>query len=107
MILRLVRSGKARQVLLVLLDVGEDERLGAVAELVVVTLVAEVGGKLGVRPHHVFPLLAEQIVQRLACCMVKDLEDGEARIRTLYSDFAELAVEHISDSRILPRGKLH
>lgn len=41
-----------------------------------------------------------KIVQRLACCMVKDLDDGEARIRTLYSDFAELAVEHIGNARM-------
>jgi hypothetical protein len=48
-----------------------------------------------------------KIVQRLACCMVKDLDDSEARIRTLYSDLAELAVDHIHDSRSYPPVKLH
>ena len=48
-----------------------------------------------------------KIVQRLACCMVKGLDDAEARIRTLYSDFADMAVEHIADSRVFPGRKLH
>jgi hypothetical protein len=47
------------------------------------------------------------IVQRLACCMVKGQDHAEARIRTLYADLADLAVEHIDDSRAFPRGKLH
>jgi hypothetical protein len=46
------------------------------------------------------------IVQRLACCMVKDLDHAEARIRELYADFADLAVEHIGDSRVFPGRKL-
>ncbi len=48
-----------------------------------------------------------KIVQRLACCMVKDADHAEARIRQLYSDFADMAVEHIGDSRILSARKLH
>ncbi len=47
------------------------------------------------------------IVQRLACCMVKDLDHAEARIRELYADLADLAVEHIGDSRVFPGRKLH
>jgi hypothetical protein len=47
------------------------------------------------------------IVQRLACCMVRDLDHAEARIRELYADLADLAVEHIGDSRILQGRKLH
>lgn len=47
------------------------------------------------------------IMQRLACCMVKGQDHAEARIRELYSDFADLAVEHIGDSRVFPRSKLH
>jgi hypothetical protein len=47
------------------------------------------------------------IVQRLACCMVKDADHAEARIRTLYADFADMAVEHIGDSRVFPGRKLH
>ncbi len=48
-----------------------------------------------------------KIVQPLACCMVKGLDDAEARIRTLYSDFADMAIEHVADSRVFPLGKLH
>jgi len=48
-----------------------------------------------------------RIVQRLACCMVKDLDDADTRIRTLYADFADMAVEHIGDSRVFPGRKLH
>ncbi|MFL5241533.1 MAG: hypothetical protein ACJ8FY_05450 [Gemmataceae bacterium] len=48
-----------------------------------------------------------RIVQRLACCMVRGLDDAEARIRTLYSDFADMAVEHIADSRVFPGRTLH
>jgi hypothetical protein len=47
------------------------------------------------------------IMQRLACCMVKDFDHGEARIRQLYADLADLAVEHIGDSRVFPGRKLH
>jgi hypothetical protein len=47
------------------------------------------------------------IVQRLACCMVKGQDHPEKRIRTLYAAFADMAVEHIGDSRPFPRGKLH
>jgi hypothetical protein len=47
------------------------------------------------------------IVQRLACCMVKGRDHAEARIRRLYADWADMAVEHIDDSRVFPRGKLH
>jgi hypothetical protein len=38
--------------------------------------------------------------------MVKDLDHAEARIRELYADFADLAVEHIGDSRVFPGRKL-
>jgi hypothetical protein len=47
------------------------------------------------------------IVQRLACCMVKGRDYGEARIRRLYADWADMAVEHIGDSRVFPGRKLH
>jgi len=47
------------------------------------------------------------IVQRLACCMVKGVDHAEARIRTLYADFADMAVEHIGDSRVFADRKLH
>jgi hypothetical protein len=47
------------------------------------------------------------IVQRLACCMVKDLNHAEARMRELYADLADMAVEHIADSRVFPKRKLH
>jgi hypothetical protein len=47
------------------------------------------------------------IVQRLACCMVGGLDHAEVRIRELYADLADLAVEHIADSRVLPGRKLH
>jgi hypothetical protein len=47
------------------------------------------------------------IVQRLACCMAKNHDHAEARIRELYADLADLAVKHIGDSRILPARKLH
>jgi hypothetical protein len=47
------------------------------------------------------------IVQRLACGMVKNLDHAEARIRDLYADLADLAVEHIDDSRVFAGRKLH
>jgi len=47
------------------------------------------------------------IVQRLACCMVKGEDHAEERIRQLYADLADLAVEHIGDSRVFPGRKLH
>jgi hemerythrin len=47
------------------------------------------------------------IVQRLACCMVKGQDHAEDRIRTLYGDLADMAVEHIADSRVSARWKLH
>lgn len=47
------------------------------------------------------------IVQRLACWMVKGQDHAEARIRTLYADLADLAIERIEDSRVLPGRKLH
>jgi hypothetical protein len=47
------------------------------------------------------------ILQRLVSCMVKGQEHAESRIRTLYTDLADLAVEHVDDSRPFPRGKLH
>jgi len=47
------------------------------------------------------------IVQRLACCMVKGQDHAEARIRELYANLADLAVEHIGDARVIPREKLH
>jgi hypothetical protein len=48
-----------------------------------------------------------RILQRLACCMVKGEDNVEDRIRTLYSDLADLAVEHIDDARVFPSSKLH
>jgi hypothetical protein len=47
------------------------------------------------------------ILQRLVCCMVRGRDHAEDRLRTLYSDLADLAVEHMDDSRPLPRGKMH
>ena len=47
------------------------------------------------------------LLQRLACSLVSGEDDAESRIRKLYADFADLAVEHIEDSRPFPRGKLH
>ena len=47
------------------------------------------------------------IIQRLACCMVKGRDHAEARIRRLYADWADMAVEHIDDSRAFPGRKLH
>jgi len=47
------------------------------------------------------------IVQRLACCMVKGANHAEVRIRQLYADLADMAVEHIGDSRVFPGRKLH
>jgi hypothetical protein len=47
------------------------------------------------------------IVQRLVCCMVKDLDQPEARIRSLYSDWADIAVEEFGDRRSFPGRKPH
>jgi hemerythrin len=47
------------------------------------------------------------IVQRLACCMVRGQDHAEKRVRQLYSDLADLAVEHIGDSRVFSGRKLH
>jgi hypothetical protein len=48
-----------------------------------------------------------RILQRLVCCMVSGREHAEDRIRTMYADLAELAVEKIGEVRPFPRGKLH
>ena len=47
------------------------------------------------------------IVQRLACYMVKGQDHAEVRMRQLYADLADLAVEHIDGWRGFPRRKLH
>jgi hypothetical protein len=47
------------------------------------------------------------IVQPLVCCVVKDLDHTEARIRTLYANWADMAVEHLDDSRGFPGRRLH
>jgi hypothetical protein len=47
------------------------------------------------------------LLQRLVCCKVNGQEHAEDRIRTLYTDLADLAVEQIEDSRPFPSGKLH
>jgi hypothetical protein len=47
------------------------------------------------------------ILQRLVCSMVRDREYAGERIRTVYSELAELAVQRIEESRPFPRGKLH
>ena len=47
------------------------------------------------------------LLQRLVCCKVKGQEHAEDRIRTLYTDLADLAVEHMEDSRPFPLEKLH
>jgi hypothetical protein len=47
------------------------------------------------------------IVQRLVCRMVRNLDHAEARIRELYADLADLAVEHIDDCGAFPGRKLH
>lgn len=47
------------------------------------------------------------ILQRLVCCMVGDRNHAESRVRTLYADLAELAVEKLEEPRVFPRGKLH
>jgi hypothetical protein len=48
-----------------------------------------------------------RILQRLVCCMASRHDHAENRVRRLYADFADMAVEHIDDSRAFPRGKLH
>jgi hypothetical protein len=48
-----------------------------------------------------------RILQRLVCCMVSGREHAEDRIRTMYSDLADLAVEKLEEPRVLPRGQLH
>ena len=47
------------------------------------------------------------IVQRLACRMVGSRDHAEARIRRLYADFANMAVEQIGESGVFPGRKLH
>jgi hypothetical protein len=39
--------------------------------------------------------------------MVKGRDHGEARIRRLYADWADMAVEHIGDSGAFHGRKLH
>jgi hypothetical protein len=47
------------------------------------------------------------IVQRLACRMVKNLDRAEARIRDLYAELADLAVEEAGDPRTFRGNTLH
>jgi hypothetical protein len=47
------------------------------------------------------------ILQRLVCCMVNGREHAADRIRTVYSELAELAVERMDEARPFPREKLH
>jgi hypothetical protein len=47
------------------------------------------------------------ILQRLVCCMVNGHNHAAERIRTVYSELSELAVERIEDSRPFPREKMH
>ena len=67
------------------LEVGEDRVLRAVGELVVVALVAEDRGVLGLRAQGVFPLLVEQVGELLAARLhilrrgLRDQEGGEQR----------------------------
>ena len=74
------------------------------ADAVLADILAECASEADLERHILKHAI---IVERLACCMAKNLDHAEARIRTLYADFADLAVEHIGDSRVFPRGKLH
>jgi hypothetical protein len=47
------------------------------------------------------------ILQRLVCSLVNRHDYAAERIRTVYSELGELAVERIEESRPFPRGKLH
>jgi len=47
------------------------------------------------------------IIQRLVCCLVKDLKHTESRIRTQYADWADMAVEQLDDPRAFPSKKPH
>jgi hypothetical protein len=47
------------------------------------------------------------ILQRLVCSLVGGQDHAAERIRTVYSELAELAVERIDESRPFPRGKMH
>jgi hypothetical protein len=47
------------------------------------------------------------IVQHLVCCAVKDVDQTEARIRALYANWADMAVEQFEDPRAFPGRKPH
>ena len=47
------------------------------------------------------------IVQHLVCRMGKEVHQSETGIRTLYVDWADLAVEQFHDSRAFPGRKPH
>ena len=47
------------------------------------------------------------IVQHLVCCMAKETHQTDAGIRTLYSTWADMAVEQLDDPRTFPSKKPH
>lgn len=47
------------------------------------------------------------IVQHLVCRMGKEIHQSEAGIRTLYADWADMAVEQFQDPRAFPGRKPH
>ena len=47
------------------------------------------------------------LVQRLACRMVRGRDHAEERIRELYANLADLAVENLQDSGTFFGRKLH
>lgn len=47
------------------------------------------------------------IVQHLVCRMGKEVHQSEAGIRTLYADWADMAVEQFDDPRVLCGRKFH
>jgi hypothetical protein len=47
------------------------------------------------------------IVHYLVCCMAKEVHQTEDGIRTLYSTWADMAVEQLKDPRSFPSKKPH
>jgi hypothetical protein len=47
------------------------------------------------------------IVQHLVCYLVKERNHSEARIRNLYANFADMAVEKLRDPRLFAHRTLH
>ena len=47
------------------------------------------------------------IVQHLVCRMGKSTHTTEAAIRTLYANWADMAVEQLNDPRTFPGGTYH